>query len=152
MCYDGGKNGIEKILIFLKLQVEQEREGDRATSRSDQSSLWPQCIRLEAIVRAFATSQLSCSWVGRWNDALVLCCAAWCLLFLLFVLLLCVLGNREKVEVDRFQFLSKGIKPPPTLLLLCGDCCGFILHRTVSCTRVGRWDFGDMCAAAEAMS
>ena len=88
VCYDGGKNGIEKILIFLKLQVEQEREGDRATSRSDQSSLWPQCIRLEAIVRAFATSQLSCSWVGRWNDALVLCCAAWCLLFLLFVLLL----------------------------------------------------------------
>ena len=37
---------------------------------------------------------------------------------LLFVLLLlCVLGSRENVQVDYFQFLARGIRPSPTLLL-----------------------------------
>ena len=42
MCYDGGKNVLEKIV--LKLQVKQEREGNRATSVSEQSSMWPQSV------------------------------------------------------------------------------------------------------------
>ena len=34
------------------------------------------------------------------------------------VILLCVLGIRETVEPYHFQFLARGIRPPPTLLLL----------------------------------
>ena len=44
MCYGEGKKLSRKIKIILKLQVEQEREGNRAASVSEQSSLWPQIV------------------------------------------------------------------------------------------------------------
>ena len=50
MCYDRGKNVIEKVKIVLKLQVEHKREGNRATSVSEQNSLAAECTGLAAIV------------------------------------------------------------------------------------------------------
>lgn len=79
---------------------------------------------------------------------LVLCCAAWWCLLLFMPTLLCVLGSRENVDVDYYQILARGIRPPPTLLRLYGDCCGFILHRTALCTCVERWDSGELFLAA----
>lgn len=47
---------------------------------------------------------------------IALCCAAWYLLVVVVVLLLLgVLNNRENVEVDYFLFLTRGIRPAPTL-------------------------------------
>ena len=53
-------------------------------------------------------------------------------------LLPCVLGSREKVEVNYFEFVASGIRPRPTLLLSYDDLCGFIPHQTASCTWVVR--------------
>ena len=56
------------------------------------------------------------------------------------------------MEVDRFQFFARDVRPPPTLLQLLGSLCGFMLHREASCAWVMRWDFGERCAGgAEAV-
>ena len=49
------------------------------------------------------------------------------LLLLIVLLLLCVLGNRENVYVVHLQFMAKGTRQPPKLMLQ-GVRCGFVLQ------------------------
>ena len=100
----------EKNQYRLLSQIEQERE--RARDERVRAQLSGRTVhRAESYLVALATRQLSCGWVGRWNDGVpravlcgvvvrgLLCCVCSSCLF--------VLVHRANVKVYHFfQFLE----------------------------------------------
>ena len=84
---------------MLKLQVEQEREGNRPTSVSEQSSLWPRRVPgWQPSRERMPPAKLDSGWAGRWNDVLAPRCVVLLYLFVLYVY--SVVGKRWRSVVS----------------------------------------------------